>query len=350
MANGWAKLGAALAGTSDADRAEIGMKTMEGLARRDRALAGARMDIEKAKALDSLGSYFRDLGIASPEAAAGVSRSGVNLNTLTSGLGQIQEQGFRQGARDRAVAGDYGGANAELFGVTSAPVSIPQVTGGMLLSNRLVPGGGDVSLTDVGASQVRANDARGDAALIRANRPPASRGGGGGSAPRLSEVQKARMSAELALLKPQIDVALDDIAREAGRPNSQRAAAAKARLAELQAAQGAIFDRYEGGGGAPAVNFVIDDAIPAPVAAALPSLAQQLTPAESVQLAPASPPPATRPQPRGTSVAGDQIDPRLFQSLQDSLGGVARPASKAEYDALPKGARFILPDGRSGTK
>lgn len=342
MASGWAKLGEALAGNSDARRAEIEMKTMAGLAARDRALASARMDIEKAKALDSLGRHFADIGIPAPDAAAGVARSGVNLNTLTSGLGNIQEQGFRGAARDAAARGDLAAANAELFGVTNNPVTIPQVSGGMLLSNRLVPGGGTVTPTDVGMAQIRANDARGEAALIRANRPPAGRAGGGGVAPKLTEVQRARMGAELALLKPQIESALDDIAREAGRPNSPKAVAAKALLADLQKQQGAIFDKYEGGAAVagPQVDFVIDDPenIPSAVRAALPALAQQLTPTEAM------------PQPREAPVAVDAINPRLFNAFQDSLGGVARPTSKAEYDALPKGTRFVAPDGTTRIK
>ena len=80
--NGWAKLGEALAGTSPAQRADIEAKTIQALAGRDRAMAGARMDIEKARALDGLGSYLTQMGIENGDAVAGTQRAGVNLNTL----------------------------------------------------------------------------------------------------------------------------------------------------------------------------------------------------------------------------------------------------------------------------
>ena len=337
MANGWSKLGEALAGRSDADKQAIEMKVMGQLAQRDRALAAARMDIEKARALDSLGNHFADLGIANPEAAAGVSRSGINLNTLTSGLGNIQEQGFRQAARDKAIAGDRGGANAELWGVTNNPQVLPRVSGGMLISDAFVPGGGTVTPTAVGQSQIRANDARGQAALTRANRPASAGGGRAPAAGKLSQIDAMRLKQELRPLEAVMELVMDTLAREAGRPNSAAAVSARAKLEQLQAAQNAIFDKYEGRGAAPAagaVDFVIDEPqnLPPQVVAALPSLAAQL-----------APPPE----------ASDAINPRLFDAFQGSLTGQqppARPTSKEEYDRLPKGTRFVAPDGTTRVK
>lgn len=259
MANGWARLGEALAGITPAKRADIEAKTVGALAQRDRSVAQARMEMEKAKhfSQDSLGQYFIDIGsddpVAAARAQAGVALSGVNYNGLQSGLADRQKMGFRQGAVDSATAGDFGGANAQLFGVASGPVEIPKVSGGMLLSNRLIPGGGDVSVTPVGQSMIDRNAAQGQAAMVRANRPAAS-GGGRAGAPKLSEIDKLRLQSELKALEPQLQAALDEVARNQGAtvgPGVRKLAEAQARVAEIQAAQQAIFDKYEGGMAAP---------------------------------------------------------------------------------------------------
>lgn len=255
MANGWARLGEALAGVTPAKRADIEARTMGQLAQRDRSVAQARDAMAKSEALASLGSYFADIGIENPEAAAGIGRSGINLNTLTSGMGKVQEQRFRQAARDAAVEGDHGRANNELWGVAPGPIEIPKVTGGMLLSNRLIPGGGDVSVTPIGQSVIDRNAAQGQAAMVRAKRPPASGGGGrSGGAPKLSEIDKLRLQSELKALEPQLQAALDEVARNQGAtagPGVRKLADAQARVEAIQAQQQAIFDKYEGGMPAP---------------------------------------------------------------------------------------------------
>lgn len=255
MANGWARLGEALAGVTPAKRADIEARTMGQLAQRDRSVAQARDAMAKSEALASLGSYFADIGIENPEAAAGIGRSGINLNTLTSGMGKVQEQRFRQAARDAAVEGDHGRANNELWGIAPGPIEIPKVTGGMLLSNRLIPGGGDVTVTPIGQSVIDRNAAQGQAAMVRAKRPPASGGGGrSGAAPKLSEIEKMRLQSELKALEPQLQAALDEVARNQGAtagPGVRKLAEAQARVAEIQAAQQAIFDKYENAAGAP---------------------------------------------------------------------------------------------------
>lgn len=247
MANGWARLGEALAGVTPAKRADIEARTMGQLAQRDRSVAQARDAMAKSEALASLGSYFADLD--DPENLAGIARSGVNINTLYGGVGKRQEQGFRQAAVDAALGGDFGGANANLMGVARGPVEIPKVSGNMLLSNRLIPGGGDVTVTPIGQSMIDRNAAQGQAAMVRANRPAAS-GGGRAGAPKLSAVDSARMKAELRIIDAQIDPVLNDISTYAGAtagPGARKLADAEARLAELQRQQQAIFDKYEGG-------------------------------------------------------------------------------------------------------
>lgn len=268
MANGWARLGEALAGVTPAKRADIEARTMGQLAQRDRSVAQARDAMAKSEALASLGSYFADLD--DPENLAGVARSGVNINTLYGGVGKRQEQGFRQAAVDAALGGDFGASNANLMGVARGPVEIPKVSGNMLLSNRLIPGGGDVTVTPIGQSVIDRNAAQGQAAMVRANRPSASGGGGrSGGAPKLSEIEKMRLNAELKALEPQLQAALDEVARNQGAtvgPGVRKLADAQARVAEIQAAQQAIFDKYEGGMAAPVETDTTpnepDDGIP----------------------------------------------------------------------------------------
>lgn len=260
MANGWARLGEALAGVNPARRADIEAKTVNALANRDQNVADARMKMERARhaTQDSIGSYFLDLASDDPQkvarAKAGIALSGINYNTLEGGLARRQAQGFRQGAVDAAEAGDWALANARLSGVASGPVEIPKVSGGMLLSNRLIPGGGDVTVTPIGQSQIRANDARAQASIINANKPRAAGGGRSGAAPKMSEIEKMRLQAELKALEPQLQAALDEVARNQGAtagPGVRKLADAQARVAEIQAAQQAIFDKYENAAGAP---------------------------------------------------------------------------------------------------
>ena len=383
MPNGWNKLGEALAGIHPARREEIRQQTLQGLARTDSSLAKARMDLEKAKhfSQDSLGGYFLDIDSEDPEAVArakaGIALSGINYNTLEGGAAKLQEQRFRQAARDAAVEGDHGRANNELWGVASGPVEIPKVSGGMLLSNRYIPGGGDVSVTPIGQSVIDRNAAQGQAAMVRANRPAAS-GGGRAGAPKLSAVDSARMKAELRIIDAQIDPVLNDISTYAGAtagPGARKLADAEARLAELQRQQQAIFDKYEGGmavkAPAPRLSEMYGVEIPAGSNAdemsALIAMNQEFDRTGQPRLTgdevrayretgavrrPAAADPVT--------VAEGAINPRLFDQFQQSLtggtpapdprGGLARPTSKAERDRLPPGTRYIAPDGSERIK
>ncbi len=328
MANGWAKLGEALAGTTPAQRARIEQQTIGALAQRDAAIARAKQEMMQTRELEGLGRSFAELGIENADAAANVARSGINLGLTTKGLGDIQEQRFRQAAVD---APTFGEANRQLMGVASGPVEVPKVAGGVLLGNRLIEGGGTMEVTPVGAAQIAADAARGEAALIRANRPPASRGGGGaGAAPKLSQIDTMRLKADLAPIEAQIKGALDDIQTNAGASSPAARAALKSaqdRLASLQAEQAAIFNRYGspsvpkplGERVAPQVDFVIDDPenMPPQVVAGLGDVAARM----AAEAAPA-----------------DQINPRLFDAFQSSLRGTAPAAPPAAPSAAPRRA------------
>ena len=339
MANGWNKLGEALAGIHPARREEIRQQTLQGLASTDSSLAKARMDLEKAKhfSQDSLGGYFLDIDSEDPEAVArakaGIALSGINYNTLEGGSAKRQEQRFRQAARNAAVEGDPGRANNELWGVASGPVEIPKVSGGMLLSNRLIPGGGDVTVTPVGASTIRANDARAQASIINANKPRAS-GGGRAGAPKLSEIDKLRLQSELKALEPQLQAALDEVARNQGAtagPGVRKLAEAQARVAEIQAAQQAIFDKYEGGMAAPVEMDTTpdepDDGIP--VVDSGRSLGQAMAGELYYQ-----------------SPDGGQRNARVRQIDGKAVVSVNNPAeAKAAWGKLKPGAGLMFPDG-----
>ena len=339
MPNGWNKLGEALAGIHPARREEIRQQTLQGLARTDSSLANARMDLEKAKhfSQDALGQYFIDIGsddpVAAARAQAGVALSGVNYNGLQSGLADRQKIGFRENSVAAALAGDYGAANANLMGVASGPVELPKVSGGMLLSNRLIPGGGDVTVTPIGQSMIDRNAAQGQAAMVRANRPAAS-GGGRAGAPKLSAVDSARMKAELRIIDAQIDPVLNDISTYAGAtagPGARKLADAEARLAELQRQQQAIFDKYEGGMAAPVEMDTTpdepDDGIP--VVDSGRSLGQAMAGELYYQ-----------------SPDGGQRNARVRQIDGKAVVSVNNPAeAKAAWGKLKPGAGLMFPDG-----
>lgn len=333
MANGWARLGEALAGVTPAKRADIEARTMGQLAQRDRSVAQARDAMAKSEALASLGSYFADLD--DPENLAGIARSGVNINTLYGGVGKRQEQGFRQAAVDAALGGDFGASNANLMGVARGPVEIPKVSGNMLLSNRLIPGGGDVTVTPIGQSVIDRNAAQGQAAMVRANRPPASGGGGrAGAAPKLSEIEKMRLQAELKALEPQLQAALDEVARNQGAtagPGVRKLADAQARVEAIQAQQQAIFDKYEGGMAAPVevddTPNEPDDGIP--VVDSGRSLGQAMAGELYYQ-----------------SPDGGQRNARVRQVDGKAVVSVNNPAeAKAAWGKLKPGAGLMFPDG-----
>lgn len=335
--SGWAKLGEALAGTSPARRADIEAKTMNALATRDANVARAKMAMMKARDQAGLGTAFANIGMDNPEDMAVVGRSGVNYSGLTSGMGNMQKQAYREAAVEAATKGDWAAGNANMLGVANGPVEIPKVTGGMLLGNRLVPGGGDVSVTPVGQAQIGADNARGQAALIRANREPASRAGGGGGSGKLSAVQTLRMKSELADIKARKNVALGVLEANAGAVNpaaQANVAKAEASLKALQLEEASLFDRYEGGG-------------------AVPSLGERLTPLEPDDGIPEveSAEPMSGP---GYYVAADGTQVRVPQERSarvQQVGGkpvvaVTNPAeAKAAWAKLAKGAGLKLPNG-----
>ena len=138
-------------------------------------------------AYDTLGSV-----IADPQLVAILRAGGGNAEQLMGALGENQEQTFRQGARDKAVAGNYGGAVAEQFGLASGPTAINTIQGGYNL-NPYQQGGpitatgetlADIMLAGARAGQAeaagRASDARAGYYNERTTNPERFRAPGSG--------------------------------------------------------------------------------------------------------------------------------------------------------------------------
>lgn len=112
---------------------------------------------------------FESLGdvIADPRIVAVLRAGGGNADQLSSALGNFQEQGFRQGARDKAVAGNYGGAVAEQFGLASGPVRINDIDSGYQLNP--YQQGGPITATGETLADIAAAYAKAGASDAAAN-------------------------------------------------------------------------------------------------------------------------------------------------------------------------------------
>lgn len=179
-APGWGSLGAALVGGNREDAYNRGMARAAQL---DQLVQTARFSREKAMEAEDA---RRGRGnFAQSAAAAGIPQDRANFlsdalmagydPTKVSGyLGATQEQGFREGAVGRALAGDFGGGNAYLMGVANGPVELASVQGQNLLANRFLEGGGGITTTEQGRAGIAADAARAAASYASANSSNAS--------------------------------------------------------------------------------------------------------------------------------------------------------------------------------
>lgn len=119
--------------------------------------------------LDRSNTAYATLGdvINDPRIVAILRAGGGNAAQLSDALGNFQEQGFRQGARDRAVAGDFGGAVGEQFGLADSPTKINVIDGGYQLNPYQV--GGPIAATGATLSDIMLNQARAGQAAAAAN-------------------------------------------------------------------------------------------------------------------------------------------------------------------------------------
>jgi hypothetical protein len=174
-AQGWGSLGAALAG---GDRQGAYNRGMAQAAQLDQLVQTARFSREKAMEAEDARKGrggFAPAAIAAgiPEAQAGLLSSafaaGYDPTKLSGYIGATQEQGFRGDAVARALAGDFGAANANLMGVANGPVELASVQGQNLINNRLLEGGGGITTTDQGRAGIAADAARAAASYASAN-------------------------------------------------------------------------------------------------------------------------------------------------------------------------------------
>lgn len=180
---GWGSVGQALAGLSGAGREDAYNRGMARAAQLDQLVQTARFSREKAMEAEDA---RRGRGnFAQSAAAAGIPQDRANFlsdalmagydPTKVSGyLGATQEQGFREGAVGRALAGDFGGGNAYLMGVANGPVELASVQGQNLIANRLLEGGGGITTTEQGRAGIAADAARAAASYASANNSNAS--------------------------------------------------------------------------------------------------------------------------------------------------------------------------------
>lgn len=168
--NGWASLGEAFAGGGA--RNDRAYQQGQGRAAQLASLiAGAQVKRDEALAREQLQSSIGGV-VADPAQANFLSaalRSGLDPTKVTGYTGDVQEQGFRGDAVARALAGNWGGANANLMGVASGPVDLASIQGQNLINNRLLPGGGGISTTDQGRASIGADQARSAASYASAN-------------------------------------------------------------------------------------------------------------------------------------------------------------------------------------
>lgn len=109
--NGWAALGDILAGGTRRRAAAAGAAEVRARAGLDELMAAARIKQQEAIARDRLADSYRTMGVVNPEAAAGVSLSGVNFKDLTGGLGDMTDQALESEAAAAARAGDVDAVN-----------------------------------------------------------------------------------------------------------------------------------------------------------------------------------------------------------------------------------------------
>ncbi len=153
---GWDELGRALAGGMNTDDAY--MRGQSRAAQVDRLIADARIKKSEAEARANMPGALVKLN--APADLATLFAAGIDPRQLSGYTGDLQEQGFRGDAASRALAGDWGGANAALMGIANGPQQLAKIEGQNLLGNVFLEGGGGVTTTEQGRASIAANAAR----------------------------------------------------------------------------------------------------------------------------------------------------------------------------------------------
>ncbi len=312
MPNGWRALGEMMGGRigtpgvyEDALRGRYDAERALQQARRERSLA--MIDGVRAEHFQRIPGMAGELGVSDAEAAL-LAAGGGNAQQLTSGLGGLREQGFRQAAAEAAALGDVQGANAQLFGVANAPVQVTGISDGVAYNRLAAPGEADLTVTPLGEATIRQRDASANASHARAH----------ATRQRLGIAQQQFDLQRAGQWNPSGSVAPSGGAGGGKRTQPNDAALRRAFETPPDEFGRVEFDqeRY--------LDFMRWWE-QNPIADGNRALAQYQMAASGRGLEPIFVDPSMPGQPRPQAPA--------------------RPQSKAEFDALPSGTQFIAPDG-----
>lgn len=314
------------------------------------ALTGAQIDdtnaesgLRQAKldALDpaTLATAFGNMQSPDTQAegAAGLARAGNNADQIGGLMKALQIISAQRGARDAAIRGDQNLANANLFGATDKPVTLSQVTDGVVLNPTLTPDQNNFDPTAVGQAMINernaaAGNASASAAATRAKLPLELRKLG-------AEAAKAGKDAG-DKLPPIADVTsiLPKTAPEDGNGTPQtdpsQVAQVLSWLAQHPKANvGDYVNQSPVGSPGAVVPSDTDVLLGALKVVGKPGAGEVESPAEDA---------GENGEEPGQLPAG-----KAPATVAPAAGEPAKPTTQAQFDALPKGALFINPaDGR----
>ncbi|MGH6720046.1 MAG: hypothetical protein ACREER_12070, partial [Alphaproteobacteria bacterium] len=198
---GWAALGDMIGGggKARAENAYVDQFHKAQVARRsqfdaDTAEAKARQEQLQAIAHAGLPQQYEQLGLG--DYAGIVQAGGGNASQLMEALAKARADMLRQRAVAAAPGQGYDPVNSALIGLANGPLQVNKITSGEQYNPYLA--NGEVDPTALGESAIAKNRAMGEAALIRANRPPAS-----GRAP--ADHTRAERASTLRAIVPRIE-------------------------------------------------------------------------------------------------------------------------------------------------
>ena len=354
--SGWARAGSALGQAMSGGGAQgVYDETMLRGHRVQKALKDAqKATLEYQSMMDLEEKLSETFGPELARAAAATSNAGGNFSQLAQGRHWM----LRGDGLSDALAGSRQGAS--LADITPSlavsggdPVQLTKVEGNTIISPYEAMTSQTPQLTPYAAGRLGNDAARvagqNAAAMVRATAPRATGGRAGEDAAARKEYDRIKKEAAQKILTE---------AKLAGRDVYGLSLAdimAQMDGGEVRDMEGQVIGRWD-------VDFdTFANPGPAQAAAPAPSAAMAggTRPATGVSTAPPGAP-VTRPQQRATATSpmDGVLGPSIADIVLDGAPGpasggtmaVARPSSKAEYDALPSGTRFIAPDGTERIK
>lgn len=122
-------------------------------ARRDKAIADSKIANQKWDVRQRLNSGQLTTGDPLIDALV-AGGAGKDYSAATLGRNYAQEFEFRDDARNKAMSGDWAGANAGLMGIANGPQALVSAEDGLVIPNRFVPGGGGVAPSEIGNAKI----------------------------------------------------------------------------------------------------------------------------------------------------------------------------------------------------